>query len=178
MAADQWGRFLRVAGRNRDHLYYSGLSPHQRSSPVLHEPRLCVHAVSGEYPSLVRPGLGRVGPGLRDHSGEARPRALRAPGAHCAWGGVREVVPPEEERAKRPGACAKEAGHARLDRATSRTLLGEYGYDLVERFGHIHATRGAHTACRAEHRALPFTYEEGANMRRGGLEPSRKKGRR
>jgi len=56
---------------------------------------------------------------------------------------VREVVPPEEERAKRPGACAKEAGHARLDRATSRTLLGEYGYDLVERFGHIHATRGA-----------------------------------
>jgi hypothetical protein len=30
-----------------------------------------------------------------------------------------------------------------LDLATARILLGEYGYDLVERFGHIHATRDA-----------------------------------
>lgn len=30
-----------------------------------------------------------------------------------------------------------------LDLATARSLLGEHGYDLVERFGHVHATRDA-----------------------------------
>src|SRR5712691_2193562 len=65
-----------------------------------------------------------------------------------------QAVPLEEQRAKRPGTmqattnttpveCATRAEHAQLDLATARCLLREHGYDLVERFGHIHATRDA-----------------------------------
>jgi hypothetical protein len=35
------------------------------------------------------------------------------------------------------------AAPAHLDSAMAGKLLREYGYDLVERFGHVHATRDA-----------------------------------
>ena len=65
-----------------------------------------------------------------------------------------EVMPLEEERANRPGTVqivaniapserTNRAETARLDLATARNLLGEHGYDLVERFGHVHTTRDA-----------------------------------
>lgn len=65
-----------------------------------------------------------------------------------------EVATLEEERAQRPGMMqtatnttpveyATRADPTRLDLATACNLLQECGYDLVERFGHVHATRDA-----------------------------------
>ena len=65
-----------------------------------------------------------------------------------------QVASLEEQRAKWPGTmqtatnttpveCATRADPTRLDLATARNLLRECGYDLVERFGHVHATRDA-----------------------------------
>ena len=60
----------------------------------------------------------------------------------------------EEERQKRSGTMQRAAATmpveranrgepARLNLATARHLLGEQGYTLVERFGHVHTTRDA-----------------------------------
>lgn len=58
-----------------------------------------------------------------------------------------EVATLEEERAKRPGTIqtvtTTRPESVWLDLATARHLLQEHGYDLVERFGHVHATRDA-----------------------------------
>ena len=40
-----------------------------------------------------------------------------------------------------PVEYAKGAELARLDLATSRDLLQERGYELIDRFGHVHATK-------------------------------------
>ena len=120
-----------------------------------------------------------------------------------------QVAPLEEERAKRPDTMQTatnatlverptRAEHAQLDLATARCLLGEHGYDLVERCGHVHATRGTREwhvclladlaslpparllACLEEALTLrveqsialsPLTYEESTNVRRDGREP-------
>ena len=42
-----------------------------------------------------------------------------------------------------PVACATRPDPTGLDLAIARNLLGECGYDLVERFGHVHAARDA-----------------------------------
>lgn len=124
-----------------------------------------------------------------------------------------EVALLEEERQKRsgtpiqtltstmPSERANRPEVVRLDLAAAHHLLREHGYDLVERYGHVHATRDEWEwhlclvidlasmpparllACLAEAHTLrveqsialsPLTDEEGANMRSDRREPFRR----